>query len=144
MQKKSQIIAGMFLSAAVILVVSYQATTSLDPTEVFRGGDPIPKIVIGFFTFSLAMGVIGLMLRDKLDDKRCESARCGYPLLDFAAVYGNPVRCTYCGRWFHNSCYKVNGATLLSGCMQSPCPSAEERLRAQRVSASVWTHPRTF
>jgi hypothetical protein len=53
MQKKSQIIAGMFLSAAVILAVSFQATTSLDPTEVFRGRDPVPKVVIGFFAFSL-------------------------------------------------------------------------------------------
>ena len=144
MQKKWQIIAGMFLSAAVILVVSYQATTSLDPTEVFRASDPVPKIVVGFFTFSLAMGLLGLFMRDKLDDELCASNRCGYPLLDYAAVYGNPVRCTFCGRWFHNRCYKANGATLLSGCMQTPCPSVENRFRARTVNANVWTHPRTF
>ena len=144
MQKKSQIIAGMFVSAAVILVVSYQATTSLDPMEVFRAHDLVPKIVIGFFAFLLAMGIVGLLMRNKLDDEYCAGTRCGYPLLDFAAVYGNPMRCGVCGRWFHASCYKSSGATLLSGCLQAPCPSAADRLRVQRVSANVWTHPRTF
>ena len=144
MHKRWQIIVSIVLSASVVLVVSYQSTTSLNPAEVFRGTDVVPKIVVGFFTIWLALGIVGLLVRDRLDDHYCASGRCGYPLLDYAAVYGNPIRCGVCRRWFHAHCYKANGATLLSGCMQSPCASAEYQLHAGRVNANVWTHPRTF
>ncbi len=122
MFNRGQIIAGMFFNAIVLLLIAKFATGSLNPMEAFRGNSLLLKLIIGFFLLTLGMNVIALLFRKGLENERC--AKDGLALLEYAGSHGNPVRCNFCGRWFHGHCFRAEGGTALTGCKQSPCPSA--------------------
>lgn len=125
MYKKSQIISGMIMNVIIILVIAKLATGSLNPVEVFSGEDLFLKVLVGFFFFSLAMCVFLLLFRRGFANHRC--AMDGLPLLDYVGSHGNPVRCSYCGRWYHTRCFQAGGGSLMGGCKQPHCSSCRDK-----------------
>ena len=128
MYRKGQIIAAMITNTIILLVISRLATGSLNPWEVFRGDSLLLKVVAGLLCFGLLASVWRLVLiAGPLSDVVCARVKpeppCGKNLLEFAAVFGNPMRCPICRRWFHMSCFRANGGTMLEGCKQPNCPS---------------------
>ena len=123
--KKGQIISSMVLFTVILLVIARLETGSLNPVEIFRGDSLFLKIVAGFLILGLLQGVIQLRrLQGPLANLRCPSKHCdGKPLLEFAPVFGQPVRCVHCRRWFHHQCLKSNGGGLMEGCKQPGCSS---------------------
>ncbi len=122
MYKKWQIITGMVMYAVIILVISKLATNSLNPLEVFKGESLLLKIVVGFFCALILLSVVVILFQRGLEDQRC--AKDGLPLVAYAGSHGNPVRCSFCSRWYHTNCFKANGGSVLTGCKQEPCPTA--------------------
>lgn len=119
--KKGQVIGGMVMNTIFILVVTQLSTGSLNPIEVFRGDSLLLKILIGFLGGTLVLGLLSLIILGSLDNVKCE--KYGHSLTKFAGVYGNPIRCIACGRWYHTLCIKPDGGTALGGCKQANCPS---------------------
>lgn len=124
MPNKWQTYFSLVVNITVILVISKLATNSLNPMEVFRGESLFLKIIVGFFSFILFMSILFLLFRGRLEDKRCAGEDCGRSLLDFAGPLGGPVRCNYCGRWFHKNCFTRGGGSVLTGCKQPGCETA--------------------
>jgi len=111
----------MITHVVIILVISQLGTGSLNPIEVFRGDNVLLKILVGFFLVLLAFTALLLVMMGQMGNERC--AKCGNLLLQFAPVYGAPVKCRHCNRWYHTMCIKADGGSVFTGCRQPHCPS---------------------
>jgi len=121
MYKKWQITLGLILWAVVILVIAQLATGSLNPFEVFKEESVLLKIVMGIFLGMVGLSLIYLIFSRNLRNEICHATGCGKPLLEFAGAYGNPIRCSFCRRYFHRNCFKEGGGTITQGCKQPGC-----------------------
>lgn len=122
MYKTGYVIGGIVMNAIIVLVIAYLGTGSLNPIEVFRGDSLLLKVLEGVFLFFFAAGFLHLLIIRALRDKVCN--KCGKPLLAYADVSGKPLRCNYCGQWYHTHCLRADGGSALRGCKQPGCPSA--------------------
>lgn len=122
--KKSQLIGSLIFNTILVLVISKLATDSLNPFEVFHGDKLWLKLLIGFIMVTMAFGLLGLLVTRSLQDQDC--AGCSKSLLAFQGAFGNPLKCMYCGRWFHTNCFKSKGGSAMEGCKHPGCPSAVE------------------
>lgn len=121
MYKRWQIIMGLIFWVAVILIISQLATGSLNPFEVFKGESVFLKVVMGICLGLLGLSLVTLPFRRVVKGKVCAAPECGKGLMEFAGPLGNPIKCNFCGRWYHSKCFRAAGGTLLEGCKQPGC-----------------------
>lgn len=122
--KRVQLISGLIFNTIIMLVIAKLSTGSLNPFEVFSGDSVFLKILMGFLMVVMGLNLLTLALVGRLKDKRCAGTGCGKPLVEFAGALGGPLRCRFCGRWFHSRCFKANGGSTMEGCRQPGCSSA--------------------
>ncbi|HLB54196.1 MAG TPA: hypothetical protein VJK71_03755 [Gemmatimonadales bacterium] len=121
--KRAQIIIGLVMGTVIILVITNLSTGTMNPFEVFRGENLLLKILVGFFLAVIGLNLLNLLFGQNIyKDKVC--AVDGKGLMEFASVYGPPMKCVYCKRYFHKKCFQANGGTMRGGCRKEPCPSA--------------------
>jgi hypothetical protein len=119
MYKKWQMVMGWIFTIGIILLISQLSTGSLNPLEVFKGDSLFLKIVVGVLLGLLALNLLTMPFRGSLKGKACLA--CGKSLLDFAGPLGNPMKCNFCGRWYHKNCFKAGGGTIWEGCKRPGC-----------------------
>lgn len=120
-------VAVITMSVVVILVISKYATNSLNPIEALTEDNLLPKIIIGFSCFILAINVLAFLFRQTLEDERCAKVKCHLPILKYSDALGIPVRCNSCLRWYHSLCVKEDGGSAIGGCRQAHCPSGSDQ-----------------
>jgi hypothetical protein len=120
--KKGQAISGLITATILILVITKLSTDSMNPVELFRSDAHwFLKLLVGFFLFGMVMQIIALLSLSKLKDINCGG--CNRPLVEYASIYGAPLRCIRCGGWYHKNCFAAKGGTLGEGCKQNGCSS---------------------
>lgn len=126
----------------IMLIVTYQSTNTWNPLHVFQSGSTIARVGVVFIGVPIVFGVVMIIGYGasrmallpviatlppgvKVGDLRCPSrASCdGKPLVKFIPVYGNPVYCSKCERWWHQKCLQAEGGLSHYGCPGEGCGS---------------------
>jgi len=104
---------GIVVWLVIICLVSYGTTGSVNPVAVYGRPGTAMKVVMSLLLLMLATQLLQLLV-SRLVSGRCSG--CGLPLVPYAQTHGAPVRCTKCGKWYHQKCFKQRGGTMMEGC----------------------------
>ncbi len=96
----------------MMLVVSYLASSSLNPLAVYTSDSILAKIIMSLLALVLGGGLLQLLVL-YFTEKAIETTThkpaldaicpgCGLPLIQFIGSHGAPIICPRCGLWFHN------------------------------------------
>jgi len=137
-------LTSIMILLTLILVVTYIATSSFNPLDVYSSHSLAAKIIVSLLGLSLCVRLViflqvGLLriyiyatAKRPPDDVICPG--CGNPLMKFAGSHGMPIMCPqpHCHTWWHNgpACYSKDLPKVIR-IPTVPCP----RCRAAGSSA---------
>jgi uncharacterized membrane protein len=128
-------LTSLVVLSILILVVTYLATSSLNPLGVYSSGSTAAKIIVSLlglllltglvqlFTLALVRWQICITAKKPVDDVICPG--CGLPLWAYMSSHGRPIMCPnrHCLLWWHNgpACYS-KGLQKVISIPTVPCP----------------------
>jgi hypothetical protein len=128
-------LTSLVVLSILILVVTYLATSSLNPLAVYSSSSTAAKIVVSLLGLLLLTGLVQLlslalvrwqiriMAKKPVDDVICPG--CGLPLWAYMSSHGQPIMCLNprCHSWWHNgpACYS-KGLQKVISIPTVPCP----------------------
>lgn len=132
----------LVILAILIPVVSYLASSSLNPLAVYASGSILAKIITSLLAVLLAFSLLQMlfvyMVRKSVEigahrpaeDVICRG--CGLPLLRFSSSHGAPIQCPNCKKYWHYgpACFNKDlppGTGLIHFCPRCLSDAAHDR-----------------
>jgi len=113
MQRK-QLIFGLIFQFVIVELITYSSLKSLNPFAVYEQSGLAIKILVSIFLGLMGLTLLQIIASKAIGERVCSA--CGLDIMRYAMARGNPMKCNFCGRWYHAQCFKAKGGTIFGGC----------------------------